>query len=608
MEKEQKLTLWRIVICAVLLIVSFFPIGQEPRLILCLLAYVLIGGVVLWNAVKGIFHGEFFDENFLMSIASIGAIVLGEYYEAVAVMLFFAIGELFEDVAVDKSRDAISALMDIRPDYANVEKNGELCRVSPKDVAVGEVIIVKAGEKIPLDGVVIEGESMLDTAALTGESLPREVKTGECVASGSVNLSGVLSVRTTGSFGESTASKMLDIIENAEDGKAKSQTFITRFAKLYTPYVTLGAILLAIVPPLFTGQWLLWLEHALVFLVASCPCALVISIPLSFFGGIATASRKGVLVKGSGFLESLSKAEIVAFDKTGTLTRGQFAVSSVRAVGMSEEELVEIAALAECDSAHPIAKSICKAYGALPERKRVSGTTELTGFGVRAIVDGRSVLVGNEKLMEKHGVLCAYELPGTAVHVAIDGRYAGCISADDQIKETSRETVQKLLSLGVKKTVMLTGDRQEIGERVRQALGIQQLHAEMLPLDKVACIEDLQKDLQNGTLLFVGDGINDAPVLSRADIGIAMGVLGSDVATMAADVILMDDNPYKLTDAICIAKKTRRIVMQNIMFALSVKGLVLLTGIFGFAGMWPAIFADVGVMMIAVFNALRATR
>ncbi len=609
MEKEQKITLARILLSALLLGVSFFPVGAVARLILCLAAYLAVGGRVLWEAFEGILHGEFFDENFLMSVASIGAILLGEYYEAVAVMLFFAVGELFEDVAVERSREAITALMDIRPDYANIEKDGELCRVDPSDLPCGAVIVVRAGEKIALDGVVLEGSSSLDTSALTGESVPRDVGVGDSVISGCVNLTGLLRIRTTSVFAESTVSKILELVENAEDGKARSQAFITRFAKLYTPFVVLGALLLALVPSLITGEWMLWIERALIFLVASCPCALVVSIPLGFFGGIGAASRVGVLVKSSGVLETLARPSVVVFDKTGTLTKGRFTVSGVYPIGISERELLSVAALAESYSSHPIARSICDFYSAEPDRSRVCDVKELSGYGIRACVDGKEVCVGNQRLMESIGISEAAEQDGTGVHVALGGEYVGYIALSDEIKSGARDTIGALRTLGVKRTVMLTGDREVVGARVARELGIDEAFGALLPKDKVERLEGLLSEKgERGALMFVGDGINDAPVLARADIGVAMGAFGSDAAAMAADVVLMDDKPEKLVSAIRIARKTRRIVLENIVFALSVKALALLLGALGITGMWFAVFADVGVMVLAVLNALRIIR
>lgn len=609
MEKEQKITLARILVSALLLGISFFPVGAVARLILCLAAYLAVGGRVLWEALEGILHGEFFDENFLMSVASIGAILLGEYYEAVAVMLFFAVGELFEDVAVERSREAITALMDIRPDYANIEKDGELCRVDPRNLPCGTVIVVRAGEKIALDGVILEGSSSLDTSALTGESMPRDVGVGDSVISGCVNLTGLLRIRTTSVFAESTVSKILELVENAEDGKARSQAFITRFAKLYTPFVVVGALLLALIPSLITGEWMLWIERALIFLVASCPCALVVSIPLGFFGGIGAASRVGVLVKSSGILETLAKPSVVVFDKTGTLTKGRFTVSGVYPIGISERELLSVAALAESYSSHPIARSICDFYSAEPDRSRVCDVKELSGYGIRACVDGKEVCVGNQRLMESIGISEAAEQDGTGVHVALGGEYLGYIALSDEIKSGARDTIGALRALGAKKTVMLTGDREAVGARVARELGIDEAFGALLPKDKVERLEGLLSERgEHGALIFVGDGINDAPVLARADIGVAMGAFGSDAAAMAADVVLMDDKPEKLVSAIRIARKTRRIVLENIVFALSVKALALLLGALGITGMWFAVFADVGVMVLAVLNALRVIR
>lgn len=607
MEREQKITLIRVLAAAALLAVSFLPVGRVARLLLCLAAFLSVGAKILWEAVEGIFDGEFFGENLLMSIASIGAIILGEYHEAVAIMLFFTVGELFEDVAVDRSREAISSLMELRPDYANMEKDGEIIRVNPCDIEENMVIIVLPGERVPLDGVVLDGVSSLDTKALTGESLPRDVAVGDSVLSGCVNLTGALRVRVTAGYGESTAAGIMKLIEEAEDGKAKAQSFITRFAKVYTPIVAIGAVLLALVPSLITGAWTVWVRRALVFLVASCPCALVISIPLSFFGGLGAASRVGALVKGSGVLEALASPSAVVFDKTGTLTKGQFAVDEVFSHHMSKDALLELAALSESESGHPIARSICEAYGKPTALGRVSNMRELAGFGVCATVDGKEILVGGKRLM---GTVSDFKEPseqGNFVFVAVDGRYEGYIRVIDEIKEGARGLTKRLSRLGVRRTVMLTGDELATAEAVGRELGIDEIYASLLPKDKVDSLLDLQAE--GGTVVFVGDGMNDAPVIAHADVGVAMGVSGSDAAAMAADVVLMDDDPAVLAETICVARRTRRIVLENIVFSLAVKGLVLLLGALGvMTDMWLAVFADVGVMILAVLNALRAAR
>lgn len=607
MEREQKITLIQVLAAAALLAVSFLPVGRVARLLLCLAAFLSVGAKILWEAVEGIFDGEFFGENLLMSIASIGAIILGEYHEAVAIMLFFTVGELFEDVAVDRSREAISSLMELRPDYANIEKDGEIIRVNPCDIEKNMVIIVLPGERVPLDGVVLDGVSSLDTKALTGESLPRDVAVGDSVLSGCVNLTGALRVRVTAGYGESTAAGIMKLIEEAEDGKAKAQSFITRFAKVYTPIVAIGAVLLALVPSLITGAWTVWVRRALVFLVASCPCALVISIPLSFFGGLGAASRVGALVKGSGVLEALASPSAVVFDKTGTLTKGQFAVDEVFSHHMSKDALLELAALSESESGHPIARSICEAYGKPTALGRVSNMRELAGFGVCATVDGKEILVGGKRLM---GTVSDFKEPseqGNFVFVAVDGRYEGYIRVIDDIKEGARGLTKRLSRLGVRRTVMLTGDELATAEAVGRELGIDEIYASLLPKDKVDSLLDLQAE--GGTVVFVGDGMNDAPVIARADVGVAMGVSGSDAAAMAADVVLMDDDPAVLAETICVARRTRCIVLENIVFSLAVKGLVLLLGALGvMTDMWLAVFADVGVMILAVLNALRAAR
>jgi Cd2+/Zn2+-exporting ATPase len=611
MEKEQKITLARIIAAAVLLGVSFIPaVTGIADIIICVAAYLIIGGDVIIEAVKNIFHGEIFDENFLMVIATVGAIVIGDYPEATAVMLFYQTGELFQDIAVEKSRKSITSLMDIRPDYANIEENGELMQVAPDSVATGTIIVVKPGEKVPLDGVVIDGASSLNTTALTGESLPRDIKVGDNVISGCVNMSGLIRVRTTGTFGESTVSKILQLVENSDNGKANTEKFITRFAKIYTPIVVACAVLLAVIPSIITGEWMTWINRALIFLVISCPCALVISIPLGFFGGIGGASKIGVLVKGSNYLEALAKSEIVVFDKTGTLTKGNFKVSVIHPEIISEDDLLEIAALAESYSDHPISQSLRAAYNRTVNKARVTDVEDITGHGIKAIVDGKTVYAGNSKLMDKIGAAwkpCDHE--GTIIHVAVDGEYVGHIVIADEIKPQSKEAITALKAAGVRKTVMLTGDRKAVGESVAQELGLDEYHAELLPADKVTQMERLLTEKSaKGQLAFVGDGINDAPVLKRADIGIAMGALGSDAAIEAADVVLMDDNPAKIAQAIQISRKTLKIVRENIAFALIVKIAFLALGALGIAGMWEAVFADVGVSFLAILNALRAMK
>lgn len=611
MEKEQKITLARIIAAAVLLGVSFIPaVTGIADIIICVAAYLIIGGDVIIEAVKNIFHGEIFDENFLMVIATVGAIVIGDYPEATAVMLFYQTGELFQDIAVEKSRKSITSLMDIRPDYANIEENGELMQVAPDSVATGTIIVVKPGEKVPLDGVVIDGASSLNTTALTGESLPRDIKVGDNVISGCVNMSGLIRVRTTGTFGESTVSKILQLVENSDNGKANTEKFITRFAKIYTPIVVACAVLLAVIPSIITGEWMTWINRALIFLVISCPCALVISIPLGFFGGIGGASKIGVLVKGSNYLEALAKSEIVVFDKTGTLTKGNFKVSVIHPEIISEDDLLEIAALAESYSDHPISQSLRAAYNRTVNKARVTDVEDITGHGIKAIVDGKTVYAGNSKLMDKIGAAwkpCDHE--GTIIHVAVDGEYVGHIVIADEIKPQSKEAITALKAADVRKTVMLTGDRKAVGESVAQELGLDEYHAELLPADKVTQMERLLTEKSaKGQLAFVGDGINDAPVLKRADIGIAMGALGSDAAIEAADVVLMDDNPAKIAQAIQISRKTLKIVRENIAFALIVKIAFLALGALGIAGMWEAVFADVGVSFLAILNALRAMK
>ncbi len=612
MTKKQKKMLLRILSSGVLLLVAaLLPLEGIFRLPAFLIPYAVIGWDVLWKAVRNIAHGQIFDENFLMAIATVGAFFTGEYPEAVAVMLFYQTGELFQNYAVGKSRQSIASLMDIRPDYANIEKDGKLVQADPDEVAIGDVIVIKAGEKIPLDGVVLEGSSSVDTAALTGESLPRDVEPGDDVISGCINQSGLLRVQVTKVFGESTVAKILDLVENSSSKKAKAENFISKFARYYTPAVVIAAVLLAVLPPLLAGgAWTEWIHRALIFLVISCPCALVISVPLSFFGGIGGASKSGILVKGGNYLEVLANTEIVVFDKTGTLTKGVFNVTAVHPDKISESRLLELAALAESYSDHPISRSLKDAYGMDIDSSRVSGVEELSGRGVRALVDGRTVCAGNGKLMDEIGVTWhPCHRVGTTVHIAVDGVYAGHIVISDEVKPDAAAAIKALKAQGVRKAVMLTGDAKPVGESVAKELGLDEVHAELLPGDKVDKVEELlnQKSAR-GKLAFVGDGINDAPVLSRADIGIAMGAMGSDAAIEAADIVLMDDQPSKIAAAIKISQKTLRIVRQNIVFALAVKALVLILGAVGLANMWEAVFADVGVSVIAILNAMRALK
>nr|WP_300166969.1 heavy metal translocating P-type ATPase [uncultured Flavonifractor sp.] len=612
MTKKQTRMLIRILVSGGLFGAALaLPLEGWAKLAVFLVPYAVIGWDVLWRAVRNIAHGQIFDENFLMALATIGALAIGEYPEAVFVMLFYQVGELFQSYAVNQSRKSIAALMDIRPDYANIEVDGQLQQVDPEEVAVGDTIVIKAGERIPLDGVVLEGASTLDTAALTGESLPRQVQSGDDVISGCINLSGLLKVQVTKAFQESTVSKILDLVENSSSKKAKAEHFITRFARYYTPVVVLAAVALAVLPPLFTAiGWLDSIQRALNFLVVSCPCALVISVPLSFFGGIGGASRDGILVKGGNYLEVLAKAEIVVFDKTGTLTQGVFNVTAIHPDHCDQSHLLELAALAECVSDHPISRSLLEAWGELPDRSRVTQAEELSGRGVRAIVDGKVICAGNDKLMEEIGVTwhpCHHV--GTTVHVAADGVYLGHIVISDQVKPDAKEAISTLKAAGVRKTVMLTGDAKPVGEAVAAQLGLDEVHAQLLPADKVDQVERLLKEVSpKGALAFVGDGINDAPVLSRADVGIAMGGLGSDAAIEAADIVLMDDKPSKLAQAIAIARRTLAIVRQNIVFALAVKLFVLALSALGQANLWQAVFADVGVSVIAILNAMRAMR
>lgn len=622
MSRKQKKMLIRVLIAVVLLIaLQFIPTDGALRLILYLIPYLVIGYDILLKALKGIKNRQVFDESFLMAVATIGAIALalheqsGDYTEAVAVMLFYQIGELFQSYAVGKSRRNISDLMDIRPDYANVERDGRLEQVDPDEVEIGTVIVVQPGEKVPIDGIVLEGASSLNTSALTGESLPRDVKEGDEIISGCINMSGLLKIRTTKEFGESTVSKILDLVENASSRKSKSEEFIAKFARVYTPAVCYAALALAVLPPLvrmlglgLPADWDNWIGRALTFLVISCPCALVISIPLSFFAGIGGASAAGVLVKGSNYMETLSKTKVVVFDKTGTLTRGVFEVNGIHHSELEDEKLLEYAALAESASSHPISKSIQKAYGKEIDRSRVTDIREISGGGVTAKVDGIEVAAGNDKLMKQLGIeYISCRSVGTIVHMAINGSYAGHIVISDVVKPHSREAVQALKAAGIRKTVMLTGDRRQVAEKVAADLGVDEVCSELLPADKVEKVEELiQKKSEKEKLAFVGDGINDAPVLSRADIGIAMGAMGSDAAIEAADVVLMDDDPLKIAKAIKISRKCLRIVYQNIVFAIGIKLLFLALGALGIANMWMAIFADVGVMIIAVLNAIRA--
>ena len=623
MTKKQKKMLMRIIICAVMLVaLQFLPITGIPRFALYLAAYLVIGYDILKKAGKGILNGRVFDENFLMAIATIGAFALaiyeksGDYNEAIAVMLFYQIGELFQSYAVGKSRRNISALMDIRPDYANIEVDGKLEKVDPDEVSVGSVIVVQPGEKVPLDGVIIDGASTLNTSALTGESLPRDAKTGDEIISGCINMTGVLKIRTTKEFGESTVSKILELVENSSSRKSRSEDFIAKFARIYTPAVCYSALALAVLPPVvrlvmgLTSEWEQWMYRALTFLVTSCPCALVVSIPLSFFAGIGGASKEGGLIKGSNYLETLSRVKTVVFDKTGTLTKGVFEVSAVHHSPMEQEKLLEYAALAECASSHPISKSLQKAYGKEIDRSRVTDIEEVSGRGILAKVDGVSVAAGNHKLMEQLGIdFIDCHSVGTIIHMAVDGKYAGHIVISDVVKPNSKKAIEQLHRAGVTKTVMLTGDAKKVADSVAKELGVDEVYSDLLPADKVEKVEALLSQ-QSGKakLAFVGDGINDAPVLSRADIGIAMGAMGSDAAIEAADIVLMDDEPLQIAKAIKISRKCIGIVYQNIVFALMVKFACLALVALGAANMWAAIFADVGVMVLAVLNAIRALR
>ena len=621
MNKKQKKVLVRIIIAAILMIgLKFVPVEGILRFILYMVPYFIIGYDILRKAFKGIKNKQVFDENFLMAVATIGAIAValyenGDYTEAIAVMLFYQIGELFQSYAVGRSRRNISELMDIRPDYANIEVDGSLEQVDPDEVEIGTVIVVQPGEKIPIDGIIEVGSSTLNTSALTGESLPREAAVGDEVISGCINMTGLLKIRTTKEFGESTVSKILDLVENSSSKKSKSENFISKFAKYYTPAVCYSALALAVLPPVarmavmgLPAEWGVWIYRALTFLVISCPCALVISIPLSFFAGIGGASNAGVLVKGSNYLETLSKTKYVVFDKTGTMTQGVFEVTGIHHNTMEEEKLLEYAALAESFSSHPISKSLCKAFGGVLDKSRVSDIEEISGHGVTAQIDGRTVAVGNSKLMKKLGVeYTDCHKVGTIVHVAIDGRYEGHIVISDIIKPTAKEAIKALHKAGVAKTIMLTGDARNVAEQVAAELGIDEVYSELLPSDKVEKVEQILAEKgEKEKLAFVGDGINDAPVLRRADIGIAMGALGSDAAIEAADIVLMDDDPLKISKAIKISRKCLRIVYENIYFAIGIKAICLILGALGIANMWAAIFADVGVMVIAVLNAIRA--
>lgn len=623
MKKKQKIMLVRIAVTsAALIILHFIPVTGLSRLLLYMAVYILIGYDILKKAGWGIIHGRAFDENFLMTVATVGAFGLaiweksGEYTEGIAVMLFYQVGEFFQNLAVGKSRKNITSLMDIRPDYANIERDGELLKVSPDEVKVGSIITVRPGEKIPLDGTVTDGSSSLNTCALTGESMPRDVKVGDGVISGCINMSGVLKIRTEKEFGESTVSKILDLVENASSRKSKSEAFISRFARIYTPAVCGAAILLALAGPGIrfalgmSPEWDVWLYRALTFLVVSCPCALVISIPLSFFSGIGGASREGILIKGSNYLEILAKTKCVVFDKTGTLTEGVFEVTGIHHNSINRENLLEYAALAECDSTHPISKSLQKAYGKPIDRSRVGNIEEISGHGIRAEVDGKSIAIGNIKLMRLVGIEpIECHSTGTVIHVAVDGKYAGHIVISDVIKPTAKAAIASLGRVGVNKTVMLTGDAKAVAEKVADELGIIEVRSELLPADKVTEVERLlDEKKKNEKLAFVGDGINDAPVLTRADIGIAMGAMGSDAAIEAADIVLMDDDPMRISTAIGISRKCLSIVKENIVFSLTVKFACLVLAAIGIADMWLAIFADVGVMVIAVLNAIRALR
>lgn len=622
MSKKQQIVLWRILISALLLVTvkvlaSFVELNRFVELLLYLIPYLVIGYDILKKAVKGIFKGQMFNENFLMAVATVGAMALGEYLEGAAVMLFYQIGELFQSVAVGRSRKNISELMDIRPDYANVEIDGKIVKADPDDVEIGTEIIINPGEKVPIDGVITYGSTTLNTSALTGESVPREAAAGDEIISGSINLSGMIRVKTTKEFGDSTVSKILDLVENSSMKKSKSENFITKFAGYYTPAVCISAIVLAVLPPVvrmiagYDAMWSEWIIRALTFLVISCPCALVISIPLSFFAGIGCASANGILVKGSNYLEALSKTKYVVFDKTGTLTKGVFEVTDIQSEnGFDKDELIKYAAYAECASSHPISMSLKKAYGKEIDLSSVTDIEEIAGHGISAVVEGKRIVAGNMKLMNREGIIVEDKIDkGTAVYVSVNGAYAGCIIISDVIKETSEAAITSLKKSGIRKTVMLTGDSRKTAQQVADKIGMDEVYSELLPADKVLKVEKLIEEKHSKEkLAFVGDGINDAPVLSRADIGIAMGALGSDAAIEAADVVLMDDDPAKISLAAKISIKTLKIVKENIVFALLIKALCLVLGAFGIANMWFAIFADVGVMVIAVLNAIRALK
>lgn len=614
MSKKQKKILIRIIAAGILLIIAaLLPLEEKSllRLAAFLVPYGIIGWDVLWKAIRNIKNGQIFDENFLMAVATVGALAVKEYPEATAVMLFYQIGELFQSVAVGKSRKNIASLMDIRPDHANIEVDGKLVEADPEEIEQGQLIVVKPGERIPLDGTVIDGTSSVDTSALTGESVPRTVRVGDSVISGCINQSGVLKVEVTKEYEDSTVAKILDLVENSASKKAKAENFITKFAKYYTPAVVISALLLALLPPLVTGgNWAMWIHRALIFLVISCPCALVISVPLSFFGGIGGASKKGILIKGGNFLEVLANAEIIVFDKTGTLTKGVFEVDEIHPHGIDEDKLLELAAYAESYSDHPIAHSISSKYGRETDRNRISSNEEISGHGIKAVIDDHEICAGNSKLMDKMGVeIVPCDKAGTMVHISDNGQYSGHIVIADKVKESAQSAIKRLKARGVKQTVMLTGDSSSAADAAMKELGLDKAYSELLPADKVEKVEQLLEEKSpKGSLVFVGDGINDAPVLSRADVGIAMGSLGSDAAIEAADIVLMDDDPEKIALAMDISKRTLKIVYQNIIFALGVKFIVLLLGALGIANMWLAVFADVGVSVIAILNAMRAMR
>lgn len=612
MEKEEKINLFRIITTIILFAITFIPsLNSNIKISLYIISYLVIGGDILINAIKNIFKGELFDENFLMSLATVGALVIGEYPEAIAVMLFYQIGELFQDMAVEKSKANITKLMDIRPDFANIEHNGNLVQVSPEKINIGDIIVVKPGEKIPLDGIIVYGKSSLNTTALTGESIPRSVNVDDEVLSGCINLSCLIKIKTTSTFGDSTVSKILDLVENADNSKANTEKFITKFAKIYTPVVVILAVLLAVIPSLITGEWLEWINRSLIFLVISCPCALVVSVPLSFFAGIGGASKNGVLIKGANYLEALANVNTIVFDKTGTLTKGNFKVVAIHPEKITEKKLLEIATLAEQFSTHPISISLKNEYSKELDKNRVKDIEDIPGKGIKATVDKKQVYIGNDKLMkyiDVHYENCEKE--GTISHIVIDGEYAGHIVITDEIKPTSKTALNELKNLGVAKTVMLTGDKKEVGESIGFELGLDEIKTELLPVNKVEEVERLIKSKNNDKekIAFVGDGINDAPVLKRCDIGISMGGLGSDAAIEASDIVLMNDDPSSIAKAIKISRKTLKIVRQNIIFALAVKLIVLILGALGIANMWEAVFADVGVSFIAILNALRCIK